>query len=206
MTDLADVLRLEPVQQRVVNQIGQYLAERAGIALQPNMGGHVPQYATVFFDDRIEREQNFGHQRVQRERSPLRAGLVHRHLLEARHQIARTAQVAGDDLGCQSRFINKALKIRSTHAGVHELRKGLHSVLQRAGYRQTIANGCVELVRHTRHQRAQGRQLFRLYELVLGQLQGFQRVRQITVRGPQLSSALHHTGFQLHVHGLNFFA
>ena len=90
---------LERVQHRVGDEIGQHLPQRTRIGIHHHAWRNINlQPMGEFFQNRAHRQHNLGHCLIQQKPAPVGAGLVHRNLLEATHQLCCLEQAAQQDL------------------------------------------------------------------------------------------------------------
>ncbi|EEF23016.1 conserved hypothetical protein, partial [Ricinus communis] len=161
------------VQQGVVDEVGNHLAVRAGIAVHHHGVRHLDFDAVAGGADAVHHggDHLVRHLR-QVECAPLLGGAVHRHLLEAVDQVGRAGQPAHHQLVRLARVVQIAGQRRALQAGAIHLRfQFLGFLQQRAGDQQAVADRRVQLVRDAGHQRTQRRQLFLRHQLRLRVLQ-----------------------------------
>src|SRR5581483_7829871 len=155
--DASMLIGRECVDQRIADQVGQDLGERAGEAVDDQRLRAAQRHrVTGLAQAGTEADQHFLDVLLQREAAPLAARLVDRDLLEAADQVRGAIEVGEDDARRLVGDRHEPLDVgRREHAGLvplHELRA---LRLQRRRRGDADADRRVDLVRHARDQRAE---------------------------------------------------
>ena len=161
------------MQQRVVDEVGDHLAERPGIAVHADRVGHVHLDVVVGRADPVHHGgDDFVAHLLQVEEAALLGGAVDRDLLEAVDQVGRAGQPAHHQPGRLLRVGHEGGQLRAAQAGaVHQHFDLGGFFLHGRGDQQAVADRGVQFVRHARHQRAERGQLFLRHQLRLRVLQ-----------------------------------
>ena len=125
------------------------------------------------------------------------AGLIDGHLLEARYQLAGTAQVTHQDVGGRLRVVDKLLQHGAAQiAGGNGLVHDMAMVLQGAGGHYAVADWGVEFVGNAGDQGTKRGEFFTAHQLVLRLLQGCQGLVQLQIALAQGIGAQNHPLFE----------
>lgn len=153
--DGATAALAKSVGQGVGNQVHQHLPQGAGVAVELQFGRNVfVQCDGLLAQCGAHRQSDFMHHLVQRKTAPLRAGLVHRQLFEAADQLRRALQIALNDLAALLQVLQVFGQGAAGQAAARLGGKALLGLHQRGGHGHSVANGRIQLVRHTRYQRS----------------------------------------------------
>ncbi len=185
----------EGVQQRVLHQVADDLAQRPGEAVQlaGDLDLAVDQHGRMA-QPRLQHAEHLVDGRLQMEAAPPRAGLVGRDLLEMLHQFFGMVERAGQDVGRAVHVMQEGQQAAAPQRAVLQGAQRLaRAAVQDRGRHHAIAERRVELVRHAGNERAQGGHLLDALQLVL-------RFQQMAAGGAELGRAQAHTGLKKGVH------
>jgi hypothetical protein len=168
--DMPMVTPIKSMHQGVVHQVGDNLHQRAGVAVHGhilcNEGLH-PVGGPV--QGRFEHEQNSSDLLFYRKAAAGVRCLVNGQLFEASHQLCAAAQTAVGNVGGGVNGDEEIVKRLALQALCgHILSESKQFITQGGDGHQAIANGRVEFVCNTGHQRAKRGQLLAAYQLVFG--------------------------------------
>ena len=189
----------------VGDQVGDDLAERAGVALHPDVVRNVQaQLGHAVAERRAEGEGDFMHHLVEAEFPALRGGLVGGHLLEAGDQFGRSLQVAfGNQRAGVHRF-DEAVEQGAFQPFCTALAETPQGAAHGADGHYPVADRRVQFVGHAGDQGTQRGELFRAHQLALGELQVLDGGRQLGVGLAQLLGTLLHAVFEFDVQFAHF--
>ena len=132
------------MQHGVVDQVGNGLAQRSGVAVQGDIDFDVVvHHMAGFAQARGQRQNHLTHHFFEMENTPVQAGLINGHLLEARHQIGGVLQAAHEDARALPGTGHKLFELAAFEPRSHLGMEIAGMVLQRAGHREAVADRCV---------------------------------------------------------------
>ncbi len=164
----------------IADQVGEYLAEGAWVAVEEQAEGHINADSdAVALEERLQSDDDFLAYLVQGEFPPLGTGLVGCNLLETGDQFSRPNQIARSDVGSRIHGLEQSVETGSFQALHTLLSESSERVAQGGHGHDAIAQRRVQFVGNAGDQGAKGRQFLGTNQFILGEPRRFELIAEV---------------------------